>query len=84
MIVPQIVKAARHPDGSSAFVSKLLTLGVVTLGAATVIAVIAAPLLVQLYGNAMKPDGIALALAFAYWCLRRCSSTACTRSSARS
>lgn len=69
VIVPQIVKAAAHKDGGSAFVSKLLTLGVVALAATTVIAVIAAPLLVQLYGSRLSPESAALTLAFAYWCL---------------
>ncbi|MFT4136534.1 murein biosynthesis integral membrane protein MurJ [Microbacterium sp.] len=69
VIVPQIIKAGRDRDGGSAFVSKLLTLGVVALAAATVIAVAAAPLLVHWYGARLGPEGIALTLAFAYWCM---------------
>jgi putative peptidoglycan lipid II flippase len=70
IIVPQIVKAVRtHVDGGSAFVSKLLTLGVVVLGAVTAVAVVAAPLLVTIYGGKFSPEGQALALALAYWCL---------------
>ncbi len=69
VIVPQIIKAARHEDRGSAFVSKLLTLGVIALAATTVLAVILAPVLVQIYGSRMGPETIALTLAFAYWCL---------------
>lgn len=69
VVVPQIIKAATHRDGGSAFVSKLLTLGVVALSAATLLSVLAAPLLVTLYGGRLSPDAQALALAFAYWCL---------------
>ena len=70
IIVPQIVSAVRsHSDGGSAFVSKLLTLGFVVLGAVTALAVLLAPVLVALYGARMPPEAQALALAFAYWCL---------------
>ncbi len=69
VIVPQIIKAGSHRDGGSAFVSKLLTLGIVALAATTLVAVVAAPILVQWYGPRLGPEGVALTLAFAYWCL---------------
>ncbi|MFK4114813.1 murein biosynthesis integral membrane protein MurJ [Microbacterium sp. NPDC006705] len=69
VIVPQIIQAAKHRDGGSAFVSKLLTLGVIALAVTTALAVIAAPLLVIAYGDKLAPETQALALAFAYWCL---------------
>lgn len=70
VIVPQIVKAVRtHDDRGDAFVSKLLTLGMVVLSAVTVVAVIAAPLLVLLYGGEFSPEKQALTLALAYWCI---------------
>lgn len=69
IVVPQIIKAAKHPDGGSRFVSKLLTLGVTVLAAATLLAVIAAPLLVMIYGSRMDAATQALTLALAYWCL---------------
>jgi putative peptidoglycan lipid II flippase len=70
IIVPQIVSAVRtHVDGGSAFVSKLLTLGTVVLAGVTALAMIAAPLLVAIYGGRLTPSGQALALALAYWCL---------------
>ena len=70
IIVPQIVTAVRtHVDGGSAFVSKLLTLGTVVLAGVTAVAMVAAPLLVAIYGGKLPPSGQALALALAYWCL---------------
>lgn len=69
VLVPQIVKAAAHRDGGSAFVSKLVTLGTVAVGAVTLLAVALAPLIVLIYSGRMSPDAIALTLAFAYWCL---------------
>jgi len=69
VVVPQIVKAAAHDDGGRAFVSKLFTLGTVVLLATTAVAVVAAPLLVQLYAPGFSPEQQALTIAFAYWCL---------------
>ncbi len=71
VLVPQIVRAALHRDGGQDFVNRLITLGVVVFLAATVIATLCAPLLVDLYtveGGALA-DGRALAITFAYWCL---------------
>ena len=76
VLVPQIVKAGLHDDGGARFVNKLVTLGVVVFLAAAVIATLAAPLLVAIYaqqagdaGRGFDDDELALAVAFAYWCL---------------
>lgn len=69
VVVPQIVKAAAHDDGGSAFVSKLFTLGTVALLGTTALAVAVAPWLVHLYARDFTPDQLALSTAFAYWCL---------------
>ncbi len=69
VVVPQIVQAAAHADGGRAFISKLFTLGTVALIVTTAAATAAAPWLVQLYGDKFAPDQLALATAFAYWCL---------------
>lgn len=72
VIVPQIVRAAGHDDGGQAFVSRLLTLGVTACLAIGVAVTLAAPWLIPLYtveGGAFDERGIALAIAFAYWCL---------------
>ncbi|MBN9170251.1 MAG: virulence factor MviN, partial [Microbacterium sp.] len=69
VIVPQIVRAGTHADGGRAFISKLFTLGTVVLLVTTAVAVALAPWLVQLYAEKFSADQLALATAFAYWCL---------------
>lgn len=76
VLVPQIVRSALHDDGGKRFLNKLLTLGIVVFLAATLLATLAAPVLVSLYtekasagGDGFSAEGIALATAFAYWCL---------------
>lgn len=69
VLVPQIVRASSAADGGSAYINKLLTLSLVIIGSATVVATVAAPLLTYLYGTQLDPDTLALATAFAWWCL---------------
>lgn len=70
VIIPQIVKATTAADGGNAFISKLFTLGTVVLILVSGAATVAAPWLVWLYaGNEGSPQFLALATAFAYWCL---------------
>ncbi|GAA4509926.1 murein biosynthesis integral membrane protein MurJ [Brevibacterium yomogidense] len=70
VLVPQIIRAAKRPDGGQDFVNRLLTLAVMVLAGVTVLATLAAPLLVRLYSSpAWSEDKRALAIAFAYWCL---------------
>lgn len=69
VIVPQIVRVSRGADGGRAFISKLFTLATVVLLGATAIAMVLAPLLVWLYAPSWSGERLALATAFAYWCL---------------
>ncbi len=70
VIVPQIVRVSqRDADGGAAFISKLFTLATVVLLGATVLAMFAAPGLIWLYAPKFTPEQLALATAFAYWCL---------------
>ncbi|MGB3375281.1 MAG: murein biosynthesis integral membrane protein MurJ [Microbacterium sp.] len=69
VIIPQIVRSASHKDGGQAYISKLFTLGTVVFLAVTAAAVAAAPWLVVLYAPDFSPTQLALATAFAYWCL---------------
>lgn len=74
VLVPQIVRAASHDDGGDRFVGRLLSLAVLVFAAVTLVAVVAAPLLVRLYASGSEDGqlgsaGIGLATAFAYWCL---------------
>lgn len=77
ILVPQIVRAGLHDDGGQRFLNKLLTLGITVFVGVTVLATLAAPLLVSLYAQqeaasgskGFTPEAMALATAFAYWCL---------------
>ena len=76
VLVPHIVKAGLDRDGGQSFINKIVTLGFVIFLAVAVLATLLAPALVALYaqsggdgGRGFSPEEIALAVAFAYWCL---------------
>jgi putative peptidoglycan lipid II flippase len=75
VLVPQIVRAAAHHDGGEQYINRVVTLGMVVFGVVTVAATLAAPALISLYvqssvtGRGFTPAAMALATAFAYWCL---------------
>ncbi|WOF23060.1 murein biosynthesis integral membrane protein MurJ [Microbacterium betulae] len=69
VIVPQIVAWSARDDGGGSHISKLMTLGAVVLVGATVVAMLLVWPLVWLYSSRFSPDQLALAVAFAYWCL---------------
>ena len=69
VLVPQIVRARTHLDGGNAYIDRLLTIAIVTFGSITVLTTVSAPVLVSLYTSGWGADQLALATAFAYWCL---------------
>ena len=71
VLVPQIVRAGLHDDGGQRFINKLVTLGVVVFVLVALVATLCAPWLVALYtgSQGFDADELALATAFAYWCL---------------
>ena len=76
VLVPQIVRASKDPEAGERFINKLVTLGVVGFAALTVVATLLAYPLVHLYARASEDDSdgfgpttMALAVAFAWWCL---------------
>lgn len=69
VLVPQIVKAKSHIDGGKAYIDRLLTLAILVFGGVTILTTLAAPILVNLYTNGWSSGQLALATAFAYWCL---------------
>jgi putative peptidoglycan lipid II flippase len=69
VLVPQIVKARSHVDGGKGYVDRLLTFILTIFFAISVISTIAAPFLVDLYTKNWTGPELALATAFAYWCL---------------
>lgn len=76
VLVPHIVKAGLDRDGGQTFINKIVTLGFLIFLAVSILATLLAPALVALYaqqggGDArgFSPEEMALAIAFAYWCL---------------
>ena len=70
VIVPQIARAMKAEDGGTAYVNRLLTLGLTILAGATVVLTAASPLLVALYVDPGWPSGAtALATTFAFICV---------------
>ncbi|MEY2954510.1 MAG: murein biosynthesis integral rane protein MurJ, partial [Actinomycetota bacterium] len=69
ILVPQLVKARAHADGGAGYINRLMTLAIVIFGGIAALATIAAPLLVSIYTSGWSASHLALATAFAYWCL---------------
>ncbi|HEY2643699.1 MAG TPA: murein biosynthesis integral membrane protein MurJ [Galbitalea sp.] len=76
ILVPQIVRAGKHPDGGEKFINRVVTLGIVAFFVIALVATLLAGPLVRLYtaqGNGssggLSATEIQLATAFAYWCL---------------
>lgn len=68
VLVPQVVRAYRRPDGQT-YVDRLLTVGIVFLGGLTLILTAAAPLWVRLYSDYPDPRTTAIATALAFWAI---------------
>jgi putative peptidoglycan lipid II flippase len=65
VIVPVLVRAAKHDaDGGEAYAQRLLSLVVLVLGAATVLLILCAPLLVDLYMHNAADEDRELAVVF--------------------
>ena len=60
ILVPQLVRARSHDDGGLAYINRLLTLAIVVFGSITLIATVAAPLLIDLYTSGWSPSHLAL------------------------
>jgi putative peptidoglycan lipid II flippase len=69
VLVPQIVRASLHADGGTAYINKLVTLALSILAVTTLIATLLAPLITRFIALGFSADQLALAVAFAYWCL---------------
>jgi putative peptidoglycan lipid II flippase len=69
VLVPQIVRARAHLDGGKGYVDKLLTFIITVFFFTTLATTLAAPVLVSLYTTGWSAEQLALATAFAYWCL---------------
>jgi putative peptidoglycan lipid II flippase len=69
VLVPQIVRARTHQDGGKGYIDRLLTFILSIFFVISVIATVGAPLLVAVYTKGWAAPELALATAFAYWCL---------------
>lgn len=70
VFVPELVRAAKeHGDGGAAYTDRLLTLCTVGLLALTALAVLGAPLIIQVYAPAYDGDQAELTIALARYCL---------------
>jgi putative peptidoglycan lipid II flippase len=70
VLVPQIVRAAKHDDGGEDFLNRLLTLALVGLVAVTVLVVALSPLVPVIFTTSRwDSHAVALCIAFAFWCM---------------
>lgn len=71
VLVPQLVRAMKEGEGASrAYTDRLLTLAGLGLTAITLVATLAAPLIIGIYtSDDWSSDDVAVATAFAFWCL---------------
>ncbi len=69
VMVPTLVKARSASDGGKGYVDRFVTLAITVFFVSTLVFTIASPLLVRLYTSGWSEEQLALATAFAYWCL---------------
>lgn len=66
ILVPQLVRAARNPDGGREFTDRILTLAGVGFLVVTLVCTAGAGLLIRLYATDIEPDALSLATFFAF------------------
>lgn len=69
VLIPALVRARKSGDDGRGFIDRLVTLAIVLFFTVTVAVTLMAPLLVQLFTSGWSESQLALATAFAYWCL---------------
>lgn len=69
VLVPQLVRARALADGGKGYIDRFVTLAITVFFVVSVLFTIAAPILVRLYTSGWTEEQLALATAFAYWCL---------------
>ncbi len=69
VLVPQIIRARKHKDGGQTYINRLVTMIITGFTIVTVVTTLAAPFLVSIYTTGWSDQQLALATAFAYWCL---------------
>ncbi|MDX2565186.1 murein biosynthesis integral membrane protein MurJ [Streptomyces sp. TX20-6-3] len=69
VFVPELVRAAQHPDGGAAFTDRLVTACLALLLAVSALAVVVAPWLVHLYAPTFTGDQFETTVTLAQYCL---------------
>ncbi|WP_233121251.1 murein biosynthesis integral membrane protein MurJ [Tersicoccus sp. Bi-70] len=69
VLVPQIIRASKQPDGGVDFTSRLVTLIVLLLAGLTVLVTLGAGVLMHLTTQGWTDVQLNLGIAFALWCL---------------
>ena len=69
VLVPQLVRARALADGGKGYIDRFVTLVITVFFIVSILFTIAAPILVRLYTSGWTEEQLALATAFAYWCL---------------
>ncbi|MFC7401568.1 murein biosynthesis integral membrane protein MurJ [Citricoccus sp. GCM10030269] len=67
VLVPQLIKAARRPDQGADYTSRLITLAVIVMAAATLVITLAAMPIMMALTSEWSPPMLALGTAFALW-----------------
>ncbi|QCU79549.1 murein biosynthesis protein MurJ [Citricoccus sp. SGAir0253] len=67
VLVPQLIKAAKKPDQGADYTSRLITLAVIVMAAATLVVTLAAAPIMQALTSNWSPPMLALGTAFALW-----------------
>ncbi|MDY6052351.1 MAG: murein biosynthesis integral membrane protein MurJ [Rothia sp. (in: high G+C Gram-positive bacteria)] len=69
VLVPQIIKAAKHDDGGSDYVSRLVTLAVSGIAAITALVLLFSWPIIAIMGSKWTPEQQHFGWIFALWCL---------------
>ncbi|GGC79065.1 hypothetical protein GCM10011512_02130 [Tersicoccus solisilvae] len=69
VLVPQIIRASKQPDGGADYTSRLVTLIVIILAGLTLVVTVGAGVLMHLTTQGWSTDQLNLGIAFALWCL---------------
>ena len=69
VLVPQLVRARGGLDGGKGYIDRFVTLAITVFFSLGLVFTLLAPVLVRIYTSGWSEDQLALATAFAYWCL---------------
>ncbi|WP_129358264.1 MULTISPECIES: murein biosynthesis integral membrane protein MurJ [Micrococcaceae] len=68
VLVPQIIKASKKPDGGADYISRLLSLAIIGLFVITAIVVLCARPIISIMANDWSQEKIDFGTTFALWC----------------